>query len=111
MLGLKRGVVKLVKHSSGWKKSFEYESKKIKKAFGKDIINIQHVGSTSIPQILAKPIIDIGVIVSSFEKKDYYIEKLNKIGYQFKEKDQRKGEEVGSFRCSCHYTSRLPRAS
>ena len=90
MLGLKRGAVKLVKYNSDWKKSFEYESKKIKKALGKDIVDIQHVGSTSIDRILAKPIIDIGVIVSSFQKKDYYIEKLSGIGYQFKQDDQRK---------------------
>ncbi len=58
MIGLKQRTVKLVKHNPKWQQSFEREAKKIKKVFGRDGIDMQHIGSTAIPEILAKPIID-----------------------------------------------------
>jgi len=90
MIGLKRGIVKLVKYDPKWRKSFAYEMKKIKKVFGKDVLDIQHVGSTAIPGILAKPIIDIALIVPSLSKAGRYKEKLKKIGYEIKKNDKRK---------------------
>lgn len=89
MIGLKRGTVKLVKYNPKWQQSFESEAKKIKKVFGADALDIQHVGSTAIPGILAKPIIDIVLIVSSLQKARRYIKKLKDIGYDLKKNDQR----------------------
>jgi len=90
MIGLKRGTVKLVKYNYKWKDSFENEESKLRKVFGNDLIDSQHIGSTAIPGILAKPIVDIGLIVSSFSKVDRYIEKLREIGYELKKDDNRK---------------------
>lgn len=90
MIGLKRGTVKLVKYDQKWRKSFELETKKISKIFGKDALNIQHVGSTAIPGMLAKPIIDIALIVPSLLKAKDYEKRLNKIGYELKKNDGRK---------------------
>jgi GrpB-like predicted nucleotidyltransferase (UPF0157 family) len=90
IIGLKRGTVKLVKYDEKWQKSFEVEAKKIRKIFGKDALDIQHVGSTAIPGILAKPIIDIVLIVLSLSKAKDYENKLNKIGYELKKNDGRK---------------------
>ncbi len=90
MLGLKRGTVKLVKYNPKWWQSFEREAKKIKKVFGREVLTIQHVGSTSIPGILAKPIIDIVLIVPSLQKAKCYISKLKAIGYALKKNDTKK---------------------
>jgi GrpB-like predicted nucleotidyltransferase (UPF0157 family) len=90
MIGLKRGTVKLAKHDSKWRNNFELEARKINKIFGKDALDIQHVGSTAIPGMLAKPIIDIALIVSSLSKAKSYEKKLNKIGYELKKNDERK---------------------
>jgi GrpB-like predicted nucleotidyltransferase (UPF0157 family) len=89
MIGLKRGTVKLVKHSPKWQQSFQCEQEKLCRIFGEDALEVQHVGSTAIPGILAKPIIDIALIVASFQKAKRYEKKLKEIGYEIKENDMR----------------------
>ena len=65
MIGLKRGTVKLVPHNSKWEELFKKEKQLLKKTFGDTILGIEHIGSTAIPNIPAKPIIDIDVGVAS----------------------------------------------
>jgi GrpB-like predicted nucleotidyltransferase (UPF0157 family) len=43
-----------------WSKKFEIEAQKIQDTLDNKILDIQHIGSTSIPNLSAKPIIDIG---------------------------------------------------
>ena len=76
MIGLKRGIVKLVRYNPRWQESFKGEEKNIRKVFGPDALEIQHVGSTAIVGILAKPIIDIALIVPSLKKAKRYEKKL-----------------------------------
>lgn len=90
MIGLKRGTVKLVRYNPRWRQSYEYEKKEICKVFDQDALEIQHVGSTAIPGILAKPIIDIALIVPSLQKVKHYEKKLNKISYEIKKNDTNK---------------------
>src|SRR5687768_2741649 len=90
MLGLKRGTVKLVPNDPEWSKSFAEEAQKLQLIFEDCVVAIEHIGSTAIPATLAKPIIDIGVIVPSLEKAKSYREKLKEIGYVMKENDNRK---------------------
>ncbi|MBU1038637.1 GrpB family protein [Patescibacteria group bacterium] len=90
MIGLKRGTVKLVKYDPKWRQNFRMESKKIQKIFGGDVIEAQHVGSTAIPGILAKPIIDIAIVVPSLCRVRHYVKKLKGIGYKIKKDDTRK---------------------
>ena len=61
ILGLKRGQVKLVPHQTDWHKDAAGVIKKLKEILGNSAIDIQHVGSTAILNICAKPIIDIAV--------------------------------------------------
>lgn len=89
-IGLKRGMVKLVKYTPQWKRSFQREEKKIKKIFGRDALSIHHVGSTSIRGILAKPIIDIVLTVPSLKRAKGYIKKLKQIDYEIKKGDIKK---------------------
>ncbi|QQS15740.1 MAG: GrpB family protein [Candidatus Moraniibacteriota bacterium] len=89
MLGLKRGTVKLVEYNPKWKQGFSREAETIRDVLEQDCIDIQHVGSTAIPDILAKPIIDIAVVVPTLEKAEFYQEKLREIGYDLKENDTR----------------------
>jgi len=90
MIGLKRGTVKLVRHNPKWRQSFRHEQKKLSEVFSRDALEIQHVGSTAIPGILAKPIIDIALIVPSLQKTKRYEKKLKEIGYEIKKNDTRK---------------------
>ncbi len=85
IIGLKRGVVKLKEHNPDWAKLFEKGKKLLLEKFPDIIIEIRHGGSTAIPGIIAKPIIDMFVAVSSLEKvKNVKIKKeLEKLGYEF----------------------------
>ena len=58
-LGLKRGSVKLISHQEEWDKIAENVILELKQLFGNAAVDIQHVGSTAIHSIYAKPIIDI----------------------------------------------------
>ena len=59
MIGLKRGSVELSSHQEEWDKNAENVILELKKLFGNAAVDIQHVGSTAIHSIYAKPIIDI----------------------------------------------------
>ena len=67
-LGLKRGTVQLEPHDKQWDEAAIQTIKKLKSILGDDAVDIQHIGSTAIPAIKAKPIIDIAVGVTDFEK-------------------------------------------
>ncbi|MDO4731878.1 MAG: GrpB family protein, partial [Clostridia bacterium] len=66
MIGLKRGTVELHEHDATWKIEADYTIMQLEQLLGNVIKNIQHVGSTSIPTIKAKPIIDIALAVDDF---------------------------------------------
>jgi len=61
MLGLKRGTVQLQPHDPQWRVLAEETIRVLYDVFGDRVVDIQHVGSTAIPGIHAKPIIDIAV--------------------------------------------------
>ena len=67
-IGLKRGTVLLEPHNTEWKISAQNMIAKLKDILKDDIIDAQHIGSTSIKNISAKPIIDIVVGVTDFDK-------------------------------------------
>lgn len=74
--------MKIVPYDDQWPKIFLAEKELISSNVREDIIDIQHVGSTAIPQISAKPIIDIAVLIPSLENAERYIKPLGKIGYR-----------------------------
>ena len=59
----------------------------LKSILGDDAVDIQHIGSTAIPAIKAKPIIDIAVGVTDFEKIMSYNEQLQKEGIFYRGSD------------------------
>lgn len=67
-----------------WGIKFTQEEKDIRKILGDAVKDVQHIGSTSIPGMIAKPIIDIGVLVESIEDISYFTKKLETLGYSYK---------------------------
>lgn len=59
MIGLKRGTVRLVPFRKEWRLLFASEQKRLQQKLGSCFIAIEHIGSTAIPGMQAKPIIDI----------------------------------------------------
>lgn len=67
MIGLKRGTVKLFEHEEEWELEAKRTISRLFDILGPVAKDIQHVGSTAIKTIKAKPIIDIAVAVDNFD--------------------------------------------
>ncbi|MCF8060712.1 MAG: GrpB family protein [Bacteriovoracaceae bacterium] len=84
-LGLIRdNKVRLVGHNPKWADVFDFESSRISKALDIKSLKLHHCGSTAIPNIVAKPIIDIVGEVVDLEELDKKKELFEKIGYEYK---------------------------
>lgn len=62
-LGLKAGMVEIVDHDPKWEENAVNTIKRLRSILGSAAIDIQHIGSTAIRHIKAKPVIDIAVLV------------------------------------------------
>lgn len=86
IIGLKRGTVKLHKHKKQWRESAAETIAMLYEVLGDTACDIQHVGSTSVVHIKAKPVIDIAVAVNSFSDLDGYIPALEARGVKYRPK-------------------------
>ena len=74
-------MIRLVAYDPAWPARFEAEAAAIGAAFGPLALRIDHVGSTSVPALEAKPVIDIQVSVASLESLDPFEPILRSLGY------------------------------
>lgn len=72
----------VVSYNPKWKEMYKEESEKIKNVLSDIVIDIHHIGSTAIPGIKAKPVIDILVEVKDIEGVDQYNYKMRELGYE-----------------------------
>lgn len=84
MLGLKKGAVKLLPHNEEWHQLFAEEKARLQKAVGENVLAIEHVGSTSICGIAAKPILDIAIAIEKYSDGEKCIIPLEKSGYEYR---------------------------
>ena len=84
MIGLKRGMVKLCEHEKEWEMEAQNTISRLKQILGDVIKDIQHVGSTSIPSIKAKPIIDIALAVDDFDDILGFEKELKNAGFYYR---------------------------
>ena len=71
----------VVPYDKVWKSAFEEIKKEIERVIGDLIIGIEHVGSTSVEGLSAKPIIDIDVVIKDYSVFATVVQKLETIGY------------------------------
>lgn len=83
MIGLESGIVKLSPYTDEWQRLFEEEKERLQSVIGQHVLDIQHVGSTSIPGLSAKPIIDIAIAVNKFEEATICIHPIERLGYVY----------------------------
>ncbi|WP_330577918.1 GrpB family protein [Alkaliphilus pronyensis] len=74
-------IIEVVPYNPHWVEEFQKESKKLFRILSKEAIEIHHIGSTSIPGISAKPVIDIMIVVKDINKIDEYNNELEELGY------------------------------
>jgi GrpB-like predicted nucleotidyltransferase (UPF0157 family) len=73
--------VEIADYDSDWPQRFEAESRRLKELCGVSLSKIEHVGSTAVPGLPAKPIIDIIAVAPSVEEADTLVELLCANGY------------------------------
>ena len=83
MLGLEEGKVMLAEHDPAWKQAYQDEAARIRSALGHLALDVQHCGSTAVPNIRAKPILDILVGVERLADGPACIGPLSGIGYAY----------------------------
>lgn len=73
--------ITLLEYDPNWPKLFDREAKRICSLLGDKILKLEHVGSTSVPGLCAKPIIDILLVVEDSSDENAYVPELIKNGY------------------------------
>ena len=98
-IGMKQGTVYLEPHQSEWEKAAEETIRKLKNILNDIAVDIQHIGSTSVKTISAKPIIDIAVAVNDFNDILSMREELRQNGiiYRFEESPEQLLFVMGDF--------------
>jgi GrpB-like predicted nucleotidyltransferase (UPF0157 family) len=84
MLGLEKGFVRLLPHTEEWHQMFAEEKARLQDAIGEFVVGIEHVGSTSVCGIAAKPILDIAIAITDKATGEKCVAPLENIGYVYR---------------------------
>lgn len=74
--------VEVVPHDPRWRDAFEAEAKQVADALGENVVAVHHVGSTAIPDIYAKPVVDLLVEVGDIDEVDGRSPSMESLGYE-----------------------------
>jgi GrpB-like predicted nucleotidyltransferase (UPF0157 family) len=83
-IGLEPGVVRLCVYNPEWPVLFEQEKQRLLSVLVGQVLDVQHIGSTSIPGCTAKPILDIAIAVQNFETAFALVPLFESLGYEFR---------------------------
>jgi len=75
------GSIVLAPYDPAWATQFELEAARIRTALGAVATDVEHVGSTSVPGLPAKPILDINLLVVDSADEPAYVPGLEQLGY------------------------------
>ncbi|PKF44460.1 hypothetical protein CW664_10850 [Macrococcoides caseolyticum] len=74
--------LEIAPYNPAWTNMFKNEAQALTEVLSAEIIGINHIGSTSVPNLYAKPIIDILITVKDISKLDNYNNMLAEMGYE-----------------------------
>lgn len=74
--------VEVTPYNQNWPLMYEEEANKLRKIFESEIIEIYHIGSTSVDGLIAKPVIDIMPVVTDIDRVDSFNNAMIDIGYK-----------------------------
>lgn len=80
--------IEIVEYDRGWPVQFEQEAARMEEILGDHVLSVEHVGSTAVPGLAAKPIVDICPVVSDMDEGQKCAELLHESGYYLSEKDR-----------------------
>lgn len=78
------GALRLAEYDAEWPERFRAEAERIRAAIGPWITAIEHVGSTAVPGLLGKPVLDIALAVPDEAAADACIAPLQRLGYEYR---------------------------
>lgn len=84
VVGLPPGQVQVRPYTAEWQRLFRQEAAQLRAYIGNYVLDIQHIGSTSIPYMPAKPIIDISIAVANFEEAAVCVPLMEQLDYEFR---------------------------
>lgn len=82
-LGLEKNEVQLVPNCDEWTVAFTEEEARLRRALSQIPCEIEHIGSTSVPGLLAKPILDVAVGVAAESAVESAISAIRELGYEY----------------------------
>ena len=74
--------VEVVPHDPRWRDAFEAEAKHVAAALGGNVVAVHHIGSTAIPNIYAKPVVDLLVEVRDITEVEGRSSAMESLGYE-----------------------------
>src|SRR5215216_1209207 len=84
MLGLQKGTVRLAPHAEVWHRMFAQEEARLRAALGGLVAAVEHVGSTAVCGISAKPVLDIAAAVRELADAAEWVAPLEALGYEYR---------------------------
>jgi GrpB-like predicted nucleotidyltransferase (UPF0157 family) len=82
MFGLPKRAVELVPHDPRWAGQADFEEERLRSVLGEVLLAVHHIGSTAIPGIVAKPILDLMPVVHDLAAFDRAASAIEAIGYR-----------------------------
>ena len=74
------GKIQVVDYDPEWPRLFQREAHRLKEVLGERVLQLEHIGSTSVPGLAAKPIIDILLVVPDSADEPAYLPDLEAAG-------------------------------
>jgi GrpB-like predicted nucleotidyltransferase (UPF0157 family) len=84
MIGLRRNTVRVVDYDPGWPALYASEYESFRHILEDLVKDVQHVGSTAVPGLPAKPILDVAIAVSTLKLVQDIAGRLAEIGYIYR---------------------------
>jgi len=78
------GPIQIVDYDPGWPGMYELEAARIRSALGERVVRLEHAGSTAVPGLPAKPIIDIVLEVADSSDEETYVPAMEAAGYRLR---------------------------
>jgi GrpB-like predicted nucleotidyltransferase (UPF0157 family) len=82
--GRERRRIVIVDYDPGWPARFELERDRVRRALGATALRIEHIGSTAVPGLAAKPIVDVLVAVADPDDESVIVPPMEAAGYELR---------------------------
>jgi GrpB-like predicted nucleotidyltransferase (UPF0157 family) len=85
--GIEKRALELAEYDTQWPEAYVEQGRRIRTALGSAAVQIEHIGSTSVPGLAAKPIIDVLVTVEDITAEEDYLDQLLDAGYELRARE------------------------